>query len=109
MLRRNLLVLVAVIVTCGALSSGAGAYSSPLLTIKAGQKYIATYEHNYWRKTKAKIQVRSCKQENPRQVSCIVEIDKYRVSLFLRDWATLLPQHIIRVHPSSEYEEISEL
>lgn len=105
-MRRNLLVLIIVVITCGALSPATMAIQRKPLTLPHARQAVLTYETIYWKYRSVRIRVDGCTRHSQYQISCVVEVTASHQTLRTRDWATEIVHEDIRVHPGSFEEEL---
>ena len=78
-------------------------HSTGRLSMAAAERAITLYEQNYWKGRGVTVSVRDCQRHSALQVTCVAEGagTQPEETSVARDWATLLPHGIIRVHPGN--------
>jgi hypothetical protein len=79
--------------------ASARAGSSRALSIATARRAITVYEGAYWTGQGVRLTVGGCRRHGASRVSCLVEAGTPGQTAVIRDWAILLRQGIIRVHP----------
>jgi hypothetical protein len=97
---RSSVIILAVLLSL-VVPASANAKLSRRLSIATAQRAITVYEGEYWTGQRVTLNVGHCQHHGARQVSCLAEAVKPGQTVVVRDWATLLPQGIIRIHPGS--------
>jgi len=68
------------------------------LSMAVARRSIVNYERLYWRSPRLPVHVSDCTRQSPVQVSCLAAVLFSDTWVRSRDWVTLLPQNVIRVH-----------
>jgi hypothetical protein len=71
------------------------------LSMAVAKTSVTTYEQLYWKGHQITLQVSHCQRHSAVQVSCLSQATLKGTTITARDWARLLPQNVIRVHPGS--------
>jgi hypothetical protein len=71
------------------------------LSMAVAKRSVTTYERLYWKGHEITLQVSHCQRHSAVQVSCLSQATSKGTTITARDWARLLPQNVIRVHPGS--------
>ena len=69
------------------------------LSVAVAKRSVTTYERLYWKGHQITLQVSHCQRHSAVQVSCLSQATLRGTTITARDWAMLLPQNVIRVHP----------
>lgn len=71
------------------------------LSMAVAKRSVTTYERLYWKGQQITLHVSHCQRHSAVQVSCLSRATLKGATITARDWAMLLPQNLIRVHPGN--------